>query len=103
MKPPPLSSYAADLRLAASVIDTLGAVEDELDGVVRDLRWRVAKLHATWLGQSAAAHLEAHSRWVEGYAEMQAALKVMRAAVRTARDNYQAAATENTAIWESVR
>ena len=103
MRPPPLSSYAADLRLTGSVIATLGSVEDELDEVVRDLRWRVAKLHATWLGQSAASHLEAHGRWADGYAEMQSALSAMRAAVRTARDNYQGAATENTAMWESVR
>jgi WXG100 family type VII secretion target len=100
---PPLASYAADLRLADSVVATLGSIEDELDEVVRDLRWRVSKLHATWLGQSAAAHLEAHGRWADGYAEMQSALSVMRGVVRTARENYQAAAAENTRIWESVR
>jgi WXG100 family type VII secretion target len=100
---PPLASYAADLRLADSVVAALGSIEDELDEVVRDLLWRVSKLHATWLGQSAATHLEAHGRWADGYAEMQSALSVMRGVVRTALENYQAAAAENAGIWESVR
>lgn len=100
MKPP---SYAADLRLAAEVVDTLSAVERELDEVVRDLRWRVSRLHTTWVGASSTAHTGAQDRWEAGYAEMHAALVRMREAVRTARDSYAEAASANAGLWESVR
>ncbi len=38
-------SYAVDLRLARDVVASLTAIESELDEVVVDLRWRVARLH----------------------------------------------------------
>ena len=67
---------------------SLAAVEAELDEVVVDLRWRVARLHETWAGTAAAAHLEAHGSWEASYREMHEALVAMRAAVRTAAANY---------------
>jgi len=96
-------SYAADLPLARDVLASLAAVETELDEVVVDLRWRVARLHATWAGTAAAAHLEAHSSWEASYREMHAALCAMRSAVRTASLNYAEAASGNAAIWNQVR
>ncbi len=36
---------------------SLASVEAELDEVVVDLRWRVARLHETWAGTAAAAHI----------------------------------------------
>ena len=104
MRPPSsLPSYSADLELASSVVETLAAVERRLDDVVRDLSWRVSRLHATWTGESSASHVRAHARWEAGYAEMHAALVVMRAAVRAARDNYQSAGSTNASLWDSVR
>jgi WXG100 family type VII secretion target len=96
-------SYAVDLPLARDVLASLAAVEADLDEVVVDLRWRVARLHATWAGTAAAAHVEAHSSWEASYREMHAALGAMRAAVRTASDNYTRAATANAAMWNQVR
>jgi WXG100 family type VII secretion target len=96
-------SYAADLSLARSVVASLAAVESDLDDVVVDLRWRVARLHATWAGTAAAAHLEAHASWEASYREMHAALGAMRAAVRTASANYAGASVDNTAMWNQVR
>jgi WXG100 family type VII secretion target len=96
-------SYAVDLDLARDVLASLAAVEAELDEVVVDLRWRVARLHATWAGTAAAAHLVAHAHWEASYREMHAALCAMRACVRTAADNYAAAASSNSAMWNDVR
>lgn len=96
-------SYAADLPLARDVISSVAAVEAELDEVVVDLRWRVARLHSTWAGTAAAAHLEAQATWEEAYREMHAALGAMRRAVRTASLNYAEAASDNAAMWSQVR
>ena len=96
-------SYAVDLRLARDVLRSLAAVESELDEVVVDLRWRVARLHETWAGTAAAAHLTAHGSWEASYGDMHEALMAMRLAIRTAASNYSAAATTNTSMWNEVR
>ena len=96
-------AYSADLELASSVVLSLSSVETQLAEVVVDLRWRVARLHTTWAGTAAAAHLEAHASWEASYAEMHAALAVMRRCVRAAGDNYAAAVAANSAMWSAVR
>jgi WXG100 family type VII secretion target len=96
-------SYAVDLGLAREVLTSLAAVEAELDEIVVDLRWRVARLHSTWAGTAAAAHLSAHSRWEASYRDMHTALCAMRACVRTAASNYDGASASNTAMWNDVR
>jgi WXG100 family type VII secretion target len=96
-------SYAVDLGLARDVLASLAVVESELDDVVVDLRWRVARLHAIWAGTAAAAHLSAHAHWEASYGEMHAALCAMRACVRTAAGNYDSASAANAAMWNDVR
>ena len=96
-------SYAVDLDLARDVVASLTAVESELDEVVEDLRWRVARLHETWAGTAAAAHLTAHGSWESSYRDMHEALMAMRRALGTAASNYSAAATSNTSMWNEVR
>jgi len=96
-------SYSVDLERAAEVVASLTTVESSLADVVVDLRWRIARLHATWAGTAAGAHLVAHSSWLASYAEMHEALVAMRRAVRTAADNYSAAGAANTSMWSAVR
>ncbi|HEX5086954.1 MAG TPA: WXG100 family type VII secretion target [Nocardioides sp.] len=96
-------SYAVDLPLARDVLASLAAVGADLDEVVADLRWRVARLHSLWAGTAAAAHLEAHASWEASCREMHAALGAMRAAVRTAAANYDDASSTNAAMWSQVR
>jgi uncharacterized protein YukE len=95
--------YSADLWLASSVLTSLDSCESTLDEVVRDLRLRVRRMHEVFEGQSALAHLERHAAWSASYEEMQEALRDMRRAVRTARDNYSSAASANLELWRSVR
>jgi len=95
--------YAIDLELARDVVTSLSAVESELDEVVVDLRWRVARLHEIWAGTAAAAHLVAHEHWEASYREMHQALAAMRRAVNTAATNYAGAAAANAAMWDAVR
>ena len=96
-------SYAVDLELARDVIASLAAVEADLDEVVVDLRWRVARLHEMWAGSAAAAHLTAHGHWEASYREMHEALVAMRQALGTAADNYHAAGSANVSMWNAVR
>ncbi len=96
-------SYAVDLELARDVLASLAGVESELDEVVVDLRWRVARLHETWAGTAAAAHLTAHGSWEVSCRDMHEALVAMRQVIRTAASNYYSAATDNTAMWNAVR
>ena len=95
--------YVVDLELARDVIASLTAVERDLDEVVVDLRWRVARLHEIWTGTAAGAHLSAHGHWEAAYREMHEALAAMRRAVATAADNYSAAASANASMWNAVR
>jgi WXG100 family type VII secretion target len=96
-------SYDVDLELAAHVVSVLSSVEDHLDEVVTDLRWRVAHLHETWGGLAAVGHVDAHESWSSSYNEMRKALAVMREAVRTASANYSAAGSANLEMWKAVR
>ena len=96
-------SYSVDLSLAQDVVASLAGVEAALDEVVVDLRWRVARLHESWAGSAAAAHLEAHAGWEASYREMHSALVAMRSAVHTAASNYSRAAAANTHLWDQVR
>ena len=95
--------YAVDLHLARDVVASLTAVESELDDVVVDLRWRVARLHEMWEGTAAGAHLAAHDSWEASYRDMHDALVAMRRALGTAATNYSAAGSANVSMWNQVR
>jgi uncharacterized protein YukE len=59
----------------------------------------VTSLHATWTGQGATAHAEAHRHWARGEAMMREALAQLRAAGATAHRNYTGAMSTNLAMW----
>ena len=65
---------------------------DEIDSLV-------ANLHATWTGEGAAAHAEAHRHWARGEAMMREALAQLRAAGEAAQRNYAGAMAMNLAMW----
>jgi WXG100 family type VII secretion target len=96
-------SYSVDLDLARHVVASLASVEGQLFDVVADLHWRIDHLHELWLGTAAAAHLEAHRGWEASYGEMHDALVAMRRVVHAASENYDAAGTDNAAMWGQVR
>jgi WXG100 family type VII secretion target len=96
-------AYDADLELATRVVATLSSVEEHLDEVVADLRWRVTHLHSSWEGLTSLSHVEAHGSWEASYTEMREALALMRQAIRTASDNYAAAASANASMWGALR
>jgi uncharacterized protein YukE len=69
------------------------------EDMIAEIDSRVTRLQATWTGQAAAAHAEAHQHWVRGAAMMRAALAQLRAAGTTAHGNYTGAMTTNLTMW----
>ena len=95
--------YDVDLDHLTQTIDELAGVEDHLESLLAELRHRTTVLHLTWDGRSSAAHVLAQERWERGFAGMREALAAMRTAADSAHDNYSAAATANTRLWEQIR
>jgi WXG100 family type VII secretion target len=69
------------------------------EGVFSEIDRLVANLHATWTGEGAAAHAEAHRHWARGEAMMREALAQLQAAGVTAQHNYTGAMSTNVAMW----
>lgn len=89
----------ADLDLLLTVVERLSAEHRELDDLATGLHQRVARLHETWDGAAATAHVAAQAEWNRGFTEMRAALGDMRSVAETARRNYAEAAETNAAMW----
>lgn len=67
--------------------------------VLAEIDSAVTNLHATWTGEGAAAHAEAHRRWTRGKAMMREALAQLKSAGATAHRNYTGAMSTNLAMW----
>jgi len=94
--------YAIDLEVLQDTIDALARCETVCDEALDDVVRRVARLHVTWSGRSAAAQAEAQRQWESGFATMREGLAVMRGAAATSRDNYRAAVDANVSMWEAL-
>ena len=82
-----------------------GALEDMADfgrtaaSLLEEIESTVRDLHITWEGEAAAAHAEAHRLWTHGAAQMQDALKSLRAAGGHAHGNYTVVMRNNQGMW----
>jgi WXG100 family type VII secretion target len=95
--------FAVDAGELARVVGQMAACESALQELTADLERRVAALHISWQGESAAAHLLAQAQWEDGFRRMRDALAVIREAGRVAEGNYTAAVKTNLQLWEQVR
>ena len=94
--------FHADLDQLAGLLDDLARDHEALELRAEELSRDLARLHGRWDGAAASAHLVAQADWDAGFAAMRSALRSMRAAAATARDNYAGAAGANVAMWEQV-
>lgn len=69
------------------------------ESVVAGIDSVVARLHATWTGEGAAAHAEAHRCWARGEAMMREALARLTDTGATVHANYTGAMAANVAMW----
>jgi uncharacterized protein YukE len=83
----------------ADTVQRMVEFHRHVESTVAEIDSLVTNLHATWTGQGAAAHAEAHRRWARGEAMMREALTQLRTAGATAHRNYTGAMSTNSAMW----
>ena len=88
-----------DPEALADAVQRMTAFARYAEDLVSEIDSRVTSLRATWTGEDAAAHAEAHQHWVRGEAMMRAALARMRGAGAIAHANYTGAASTNLGMW----
>lgn len=94
--------YHVDLAQLADVIDRLDRFDQYLERAVEQAEQRVNRLHGSWTGEAAAAHLAAYREWQRGAAEMRAGLATMRSITSTAHVNYTNGVNTNQRMWAQV-
>jgi len=83
----------------ADAVQRMAEFQRHAECMIAEIDSLVTGLHATWTGQGAAAHAEAHRHWARGEAMMREALAQLLAAGATAHQNYTSAISMNVAIW----
>lgn len=83
----------------ADTVQRLVEFQRHAESMLAEIDSLVTNLHATWTGQGATAHAEAHRHWARGEAMMREALAQLRAAGATAHRNYTGAMSTNSAMW----
>src|SRR5262245_27334346 len=91
-----------DMDRLADIVDQLAKFDQRIETAVEDADGRVDRLHATWVGEAAARHQQAHEEWRRGVAELRAGLAEMRCNAQIAHDNYGSAVTTNSRMWEQA-
>lgn len=92
-------AFRVDPQALADTVQRLAEFQRHAESMLAEIDSLVTSLHATWTGQGAAAHAEAHRHWARGEAMMREALARFRAAGTTAHRNYTCAMSTNLAMW----
>lgn len=88
-----------DPQALADTVQRMVEFQRHAESMLAEIDSLVTNLHATWTGQGATAHAEAHRHWARGEAMMREALAQLRAAGATAHRNYTGAMSTNSAMW----
>ena len=88
-----------DPQALADTVQRMVGFQRHAESMLAEIDSLVTNLHATWTGQGATAHAEAHRHWARGEAMMREALAQLRAAGATAHRNYTGAMSTNSAMW----
>jgi len=91
--------FQVDPDALADAVERMAEFQRYAENVLSEIDSLVSNLHATWTGEGAAAHAEAHRQWARGEAMMREALAQLRAAAHTAHGNYTGAMSTNFAMW----
>jgi WXG100 family type VII secretion target len=92
-------AFRVDPQALADAVQQMTEVQRYAEHTLTEIDSLVTNLHATWSGQGAAAHAEAHRHWARGEAMMREALAQLRTAGETAHRNYTGAMSTNLAMW----
>ncbi len=92
-------AFRVDPQALADAVQRMTDFQRQAEEILAEIDSRVTHLHASWTGQGAAAHAEAHRHWARGEAMMREALARLRTAGETAHRNYTGALSANLAMW----
>ncbi|MEZ0349404.1 WXG100 family type VII secretion target [Mycobacterium sp. pR1184] len=92
-------AFRVDPRALADAVQRMAEFQRYAESMLAEIDSLVSNLHATWTGEGAAAHAEAHQHWARGEAMMREALARLRTAGAAAHSNYTGAMTTNLAMW----
>lgn len=88
-----------DPQALADTVQRMAAFQRYAEDTIAEIDSRVTRLHASWTGEAAAAHAEAHRHWARGEAMMREALAQLKQAATTAHGNYTGAMSANLGMW----
>jgi WXG100 family type VII secretion target len=92
-------AFSVDPDALADAVQRMGEFVRHTENMVSEIDSLVGHLHATWSGQAATAHAEAHQHWSRGEAMMREALTQLKTAGTAAHRNYTRAMATNTTMW----
>jgi WXG100 family type VII secretion target len=92
-------AFRVDPEALANAVQRMAEFQRYAESMLGEIDSLVTNLHATWTGEAASAHAEAHRHWARGEAMMREALARLRTAGATAHRNYTGAMSTNLAIW----
>jgi WXG100 family type VII secretion target len=92
-------AFRVDPQALADSVQRMADFGRYAESMLTEIDSLVANLHATWTGEGAAAHAEAHRHWARGEAMMREALAHLRTAGATAHRNYTGAVSTNLTMW----
>lgn len=82
----------------AAAADT-DAIAGQIGQQLEDLKGYLAPMVGTWSGQASSDYQALQARWDAGAVDLNAVLRQIASALRTAHSNYRMAETQNSAIW----
>jgi WXG100 family type VII secretion target len=92
-------AFRVDPQALADAVHRIAAFQRYAEDWIAEIDSRVTRLHASWTGDAAAAHAEAHQHWVRGEAMMRQALAQLEKVATTAHGNYTGAMSTNLDMW----
>jgi len=92
-------AFRVDPQALADSVQRMTEFQRYAESMLGEIDSLVTNLHATWTGEGAAAHAEAHRRWACGEAMMREALAQLQAAGAAAHLNYTGAMSTNLTMW----
>jgi len=86
-------AFRVDPQALADSVQRMTEFQRHAESMLAEIDSLVTNLHATWAGEGAAAHADAHRRWARGEAMMREALAQLRTAGATAHPSTTRAPT----------
>jgi WXG100 family type VII secretion target len=90
--------YRVELDGLLAFVDELQAFEQRAALITARVDEQVARLHDSWDGEGASAHVTLHQEWISAAHHMREALSHMRKAAHCAHRNYTEASDLNVAM-----